>query len=1307
MDPAYLSLIEQKWKSRPEFFLKRDEFSAWCSKSEAAEDVRNVREEVKARLLEPTEVVFRDLTVRVPMAENGLPSVLGALGKPFQKIGSSLSGKKKDSGPKQFRKLDSISGSARLGEMILVLAPPASGCSTLLRVLSGIKQRKVWIEGDLTYNGINHDQSIFKSSVMQEEDLHLPPLTVEKTLRIACEMTVPMVDNRKQVVEDEINTMMRLLGIDHRADTLIGNSLLRGVSGGEKKRVSIGEAILNHGQLSILDGWSRGLDAATALHIGKVLRAICNISQVPCVHSLYQAGTDLFSLYDKVLLLTNGRQLFFGEPTEAVKYLSARYIERLPSKNIPDFLTTFKTKSGQNLSDEWNQSSEKALLTIDLEKQSQAGLGRRGQHGRVINSSSDLLPTSFLHNLSWLLWREFHLTRNNARQYIGARLGRYVFQGAILGILFFQVKLNLNGAYNREGLLYNGITTMGTGTMALMPDILEQRAVFSKQKDSRMFNPISWPFAKGIWDLPLALAEATVFVSIVYWATGLNPEIMNYITCIVLFFIFNFSMSNFIRLFVYLSPDIHAAQGLCGTLIILFSFNSGFAISSNNIPVWWKWVYEISPYNYMYRALLINEYNDRNFYCDPNVPSIIPCTNGTIPGRVYITEELNVDYSTSMIWIYALFLIGFGILSLCFSALAASKLSFSPVGNVLRSKKKLSSTSSVQQSEVHEDDEDDDENIQSVNERLIKIPRTSSSSSSTKPVEFNWSNVSYTVPIDNGKSTKQLLHSVSGCCKPGKIVALMGATGAGKTTLLDVLARRKTQGTVEGKILMNGIEVSDEVFRSVTGYVEQEDLHHARSTIREAVSFSSRLRSTDTSGGADLIADETIELLGLGPLADTLIGNEHTGGGISLEAKKRVTIAVELVSDPAVLFMDEPTSGLDSAGALVVMESARNIANSGKTVICTIHQPSEELFYMFDSLLLLHDGCVAYSGPVGHKAEKVMKYFGEDIREEVERNPAEIVMNAVKYGDDDWVAKWKENPLEEELNMDDPIVSPGVSISDKTSITTRPAWAQFKELFKRQLITHERTPSYNLTRLGFTIWVSTVFGSTYFQLGHGASDLRSYVTVIFVTSNMGLINGMTAVAPILESRPAFYRETASGTYRPLLYGLAQLISEIPIILLIAMLWVNIMFWMAGFPASAYAFFTAEYLVFICFMQFFGMAIASLVPNLLMAQVLLPVICMAWNLHSGFLILTKSIPVYLKEFNIVNPFTYFLRSMVTNVLTHAGPFMADGIDIRQLFLDEYSWSYDTHIKDLLFVLSGVVAVATLFLLGTVFKKHISR
>eukprot|EP01060_Flectonema_neradi_P006012 TRINITY_DN14015_c0_g1_i2.p1 TRINITY_DN14015_c0_g1~~TRINITY_DN14015_c0_g1_i2.p1 ORF type:complete len:1315 (+),score=313.42 TRINITY_DN14015_c0_g1_i2:41-3946(+) len=1301
MDPAYLSLIESNEKTRPELYQRKKEFVSWCNSNKEANDIRELRQVVKARTPEPVEVVFKDLTVRVPMAESGLPSVVESLAKPFQKLGRLVTCKSDPNpGPKLFRKLDSISGSARLGEMVLVLAPPASGCSSLLKVLSGAKQNKVFIEGDLTFNGVSHEEAIFKSSVMQEDDVHLPPLTVEKTLRIPSEMTVPNnIDNRSTVVDDEIQTMMRLLGIDHRSDTLIGSSLLRGVSGGEKKRVSIGEAILNHGQLSVFDGWSRGLDAATALHIGKILRALCNISQVPCVHSLYQAGSDLFSLYDKVLLVADGKQLFFGEPDEAVRYMSSRHIERPITKSIPDFLTTLKPVSGVNLFNEWRQSSELSLLSVSLDQQMTDGLKNRGQFGISFTSSSELTPTSFIHNLYWLLWRELHLTKNNARQYIGARLGRYLFQGTILGLLFFQVKLDLNGAYNREGLLYNGITTMGTGTMALMPDILEQRAVFSRQKDCSMFKPFAWPLAKGIWDIPLALAEAIVFVSIVYWAAGLDPVFNHYIICIFLFFVFNISMSNFVRLFVYLSPDAHAAQGLCGTSVILFSFYSGFAIASNKIPVWWKWIYDISPYAYMYRALLINEYNDRTFYCNPNEPNVVPCETGQIPGREYIASQLDVDYSNGMIWWCALYLACFGVASLLLSAVAASKLNFTPTGNVLR--QKHHHTTSTQSATSESDDEDHDEN-----QHLINV---TNSKSKSKPVTLAWDDISYTVPIDNGKSTKQLLYNVSGQCRPGNIVALMGATGAGKTTLLDVLARRKTQGSVEGKVTMNDIEVSDEVFRSVTGYVEQEDLHHPRSTVREAVRFSSRLRSTETSiEGDDRIADEVIELLGLGPLADTLIGNEQTGGGISLEARKRVTIAVELVSDPSVLFMDEPTSGLDSAGALVVMESARNIANSGKTVICTIHQPSEELFYMFDSLLLLHEGYVSYCGPVGNKAVDVMNYFGETATLEEGSNPAEIVMNAVKYGDIDWVEKWRQSPLLEEPNQTDfETLAGATSISDNTSITTRPAAVQFKELFKRQIMTHERTPSYNLTRLGFTIWVSVLFGSTYFQLGHSPSDLRSYVTVIFVTSNMGLLNGMTAVAPILEARPSFYRETASGTYRPMLYAISQLISEIPIVLSIALVWVNILYWMSGFPSGAYLFFTAEYLVFVCFMQFFGMAIASLVPNLLMAQVLLPVICMAWNLHSGFLILTKSIPVYLKEFNIVNPFTYFLRSMVTNVLTHTGPFMVDGIDIRQLFLDEYSWSFDTHVADVLRVLGGVIFMALVFLLGTVYKKHITR
>jgi ATP-binding cassette subfamily G (WHITE) protein 2 (SNQ2) len=202
--------------------------------------------------------------------------------------------------------------------------------------------------------------------------------------------------------------------------------------------------------------------------------------------------------------------------------------------------------------------------------------------------------------------------------------------------------------------------------------------------------------------------------------------------------------------------------------------------------------------------------------------------------------------------------------------------------------------------------------------------------------------------------------------QPGTLTALMGASGAGKTTLLDVLALRKDEGVVEGEIKVDGRPLGKS-FKRTTGYVSQVDLHEPHQTVREALIFSALLRQPAEVPEEEKIAyvDTVIELLELTDIQNALIGENNVGLGV--EQRKRVTIAVELVAKPVLLFLDEPTSGLDGQSSFNILRFLRKLADNGQSMLVTIHQPSALLFDQFDRLLLLakggHTVCVSSGRP--------------------------------------------------------------------------------------------------------------------------------------------------------------------------------------------------------------------------------------------------------------------------------------------------------------------------------------------------------
>jgi len=229
-----------------------------------------------------------------------------------------------------------------------------------------------------------------------------------------------------------------------------------------------------------------------------------------------------------------------------------------------------------------------------------------------------------------------------------------------------------------------------------------------------------------------------------------------------------------------------------------------------------------------------------------------------------------------------------------------------------------------------------------------------------KPAAFLFENVAYNL---NGK---QILSGISGAVHPGELLAIMGASGAGKTTFLDILARKKKIGVDSGDFYINGEKVRDDEFRSVIGFVDQEDTLLPTLTVHETILDSALLRLPKemSRSSKEQKVEDVERQLGIYHIRHQKIGSEESGRGISGGEKRRVGIACELVTSPSILFLDEPTSGLDAYNAFNVVECLVNLVkNYNRTVVFTIHQPRSNIVALFDQLILLAKGRTVYSGP--------------------------------------------------------------------------------------------------------------------------------------------------------------------------------------------------------------------------------------------------------------------------------------------------------------------------------------------------------
>ncbi|KAI9593459.1 P-loop containing nucleoside triphosphate hydrolase protein [Syncephalis fuscata] len=265
--------------------------------------------------------------------------------------------------------------------------------------------------------------------------------------------------------------------------------------------------------------------------------------------------------------------------------------------------------------------------------------------------------------------------------------------------------------------------------------------------------------------------------------------------------------------------------------------------------------------------------------------------------------------------------------------------------------------------------------------RSINIERTDTRATRSRPTEelqLVFRNLRYTVPIidtaTKKATTKTILNDVTGVFNPGRLTVILGSSGAGKTSLLNVLAGESTTnaGKLTGELLVNGQLTTGHEIRKMAGYVYQDDIIYHTMTVREAVTFSAQLRLPKSVGddAKRERVEDLLSLLHLTKASDTLIGNDRIKG-VSGGERKRASIAMELVTNPGILFLDEPTSGLDSFTALTVIRILKELAQAGHTIVATLHQPSSEIFHLIDDLMLMSEGRVLYMG----EASKSIDYF--------------------------------------------------------------------------------------------------------------------------------------------------------------------------------------------------------------------------------------------------------------------------------------------------------------------------------------------
>eukprot|EP00388_Colpodella_angusta_P023885 GDKJ01061910.1.p1 GENE.GDKJ01061910.1~~GDKJ01061910.1.p1 ORF type:complete len:1495 (-),score=348.67 GDKJ01061910.1:878-4834(-) len=1160
-----------------------------------------------------------------------------------------------------------------------------------------------------------------------EDDLHYPTLTVRETLFFALECKVGAAvpkrgetpdQARYRYINEHVDVYLRIFGLLNCANTLVGNEFVRGCSGGEKKRVSIAEQLCIGASMGFWDGSTKGLDASTALDFIRALRVLTDLSNQAQVVSLYQASEDMYELFDNVCLVAEGRVIYYGPTSEAKNYFVSLGFVKPNRKVTPDFLTGITDKYERDVAE-----GKEGVVPNSIEEYEAAYKNSKYYKNTVAkvdamiancDETASKFPQMVLDNKKALglpeyIWhseytttfsqqivaacrREFHLSKRDVTSY-GVIMFDIVM-ALVVGFVFFNLPDTAQGAFSRGGVVFFSMIFMAFNSMGALPLIINGRAINGKHKSYRLYRTHLQTFCTQLMSLPVTIVAVICWTLLVYFLAGLRSDAGAFFTFILFLVMADLAYGSLNRMIASLMPDLNVAMMSLSFLILACVTFSGYVIPYPMIPKWAHFIFWMNPLQWAVRAMLENEYTGLQFPCDDT--SLLPgdayakdrtgltdtkdvlthsacMIAGSVPGQRVVDGLFYVQnyygFGKYNLYFNVLILLGYIVLGMTVMIIVNKHFGVTAPAyaiNVWKRNRALFEKEHPKVAASQSNATNSDEvNVQITNEREAIVQKTAAAFGANKE-SFTWKHVNYTVTLPDG-TDRQLLNDVQGFVKSGQLIALMGSSGAGKTTLMDCITQRKTTGVLEGQIYV-GEKPQGSDFRSITSYCEQIDVHNSFSTVRECVRFSARLRQPDSVPLIEKFdfADLVLSLLELDNIADALVGRPNSENGISMEERKRLTIACELASKPKILFLDEPTSGLDSQAAFTIMRLLRNLADKGQAILCTIHQPSAVIFEKFDKLLLLaRGGVTVYFGDLGKDCSTMIGYFESHGAPKCPptANPAEYMLECIGAGvsgqkpAQDWVSLWNNSDANVKLaaeidgvrNADDSVayVHKGTnygSIQFKT-----PFSKQIPIVYARMFKSFVRNPNYTWGRISTLVLCGCFLGLSFLQSETTMRGTTMKVFSIFSSVTISALFIGMSQPNYHEMRTVFLRERETGTYDWKAFYAAIVTCEWPWIFIASSCYFPIFYYLVGFyeESERAVYFWLIFTLFNLFCVSLGQMIIAPLPNVEAGTMLNPLFMSIPMLLCGVTQPYPSMPKFWHWIYWINPFHYYIEGILGN------------------------------------------------------------
>ncbi|KAJ3156057.1 hypothetical protein HDU89_005621 [Geranomyces variabilis] len=1180
-------------------------------------------------------------------------------------------------GPAGEALLSDIALSLAGGQMCALVGASGSGKSLLLSALGGHDRAACLVDAQAHPGNLS-------TGFVPTEDILVGELTIRETLRYNAKLRTPAEPSDAR--EARITALIDAFGLGHVADTIIGTPLKRGLSGGEKRRVSVMVECIARPEMLLLDEPCSGLDSASAFTVLEAIRDAAQGTEGCVVASLQQPNVRLLSLFDVVIILHAGHIAYKGSPDGI-----APYFEQLgyplsahgaPTDAVAELLGT---------------NSEAARHAIDKAANAHQANDNANHSASSVSMTAHSAsgPSGYAHSTAVLAHRfTIIAVRTVALYWLQSVL--VTGFGFLVGAVFWQLPRNIGP---RLMNLPNGITWMVYVAAYIqvfrMFYLTMIRDRFRHESRNRTVGVLPWAlsdfvvtavftFLAFIPGLLIAMfmmhvpAQAIGFSILVLWIVALTAE-------------------SLLDLLAQMVQPVPYAVLVCQAALVLTSvFAGGSFISYDRIQSnFWVWLQDVSLYNYATRAIQIHVFKNLSYTCSAELNSsgvcsfsnyVMPCGVPTTGGACVIEGSAVLAATTGLQDTNEWMELGILFALMCCFRIATALIQGLEPGRRIRKwwiARRVAAARKVSNDSV------------AVPPSIVEMTESlAASASAASASRLSWDNVELRL----GSNGKLLVSDMTGYATSGNVLAILGGSGAGKTTFLNALAYRAPYAHITGNVLLDGKPLQ----RNDLVYVPQFDTLNTSMTCMQSLLYTASLYCVDSSANKARSAD-LLAVLDLSHRAGSLVATLTSG------ERKRLSVGMSLLSNAPILLLDEPTTGLDSFNAKVLVEYVKKVIRMGN-VIClvTIHQPSSQVVEHFDSMLLLTKGKTAYFGP-GNQAEHYFEKLGLSVPPSV--NPVDFFLDCMAQS---------PKTLCERSQALEGFGYPGGPIVLADALFKAEHW---NDVYKSEssalafVATDERprsldvknSPSgvpsegrrlailvhvmfrYNLTdwsryllRGAEMLLLALFIGTLFFHLDHTVANVATIAGAVFFNTWSVLFAAISGIVIHARDRVTQENDYLNGAYALATIHTAVLASSLPFHFAISLGYNVILWFMVGFNNSGSAFIYAVLAtaVLLVLMEGIALLVVTALKDAMLSTTFTMVVLGTFYLFAGFFVQQADMirPVFWACW--IAPTKYALNGQLANIFATqsfaAGSASVSGADVLSQYfgldsgLDASKW-----------------------------------